>query len=390
MSTRRRYSNIALAILVAPAMMAAACSVDDGARPQVSRGAAQPLIGGAVTADDPAVVALTRGGSSSFCTGTLISPRVVLTAAHCVDMLGADPSANIYFGSDTTGAGARITVGQKKQHPLWTGDLSGGHDVGMLLMDFPVEDPTIAKTLNTASLSSGHVGAPYRHVGFGVYDRDTGDADGQKRQGTTAITGTRGDVILSGDSNLSVCFGDSGGPAFLQLDGIEVVAGIHSYTTGDDCFPPNGDTDVQKYAEDFILPWVQDNDPSCGLDGVCGPIGCVDDPDCLPCGPDGTCVEDCELPDPDCQTQGIGEICRAKTQCTTETCVAYRDDPDYRFCTETCDPSSDSCPEGMSCQQINPFGNICYYDDSPPGGLVMPAHKPTSAAPTSVRTNSVS
>ncbi len=366
MTTRCAIPLVTLGALIA---LLAACTLDEPAAPTIGEGAPKALIGGAIDTDDPAVVALTRGGSASFCTGTLISPRVVLTAAHCIDMLGNDPSANIYFGSDTTGNGARITVGQKKQHPMWTGDLSGGHDVGMLLMDFPYEDPTIARELNRVSPSSDHVGDDYRHVGFGVFDRATGSADGKKRQGTTTITSTERDVIISGDENLSVCFGDSGGPAFLTIEGKELVSGIHSYTSSSECFPPNGDTDVQKYADDFILPWVQENDPSCGQDGVCGPIGCVDDPDCLPCGPNGTCVENCELPDLDCQTQEVGDICKAASQCTTGSCVAYRDDPDYRFCSETCTPSNDTCPSGMSCQLINPFGNVCYYDESPPGAL---------------------
>ncbi len=328
----------------------------------------QPLIGGVVDGEDPAVVALTRGGNSAFCTGTLISPRVVLTAAHCVDMLGSDPNAAIYFGSDTRDGGQQIGVGQKKQHPMWNGNV-GAFDVGLLLMNFPYQDPTIARQLNTDAVIGDHVGEDYRHVGFGVYDRDTQEADGQKRTGTTTIGGVLGDVIRSGDANVSVCFGDSGGPAFLNVDGVELVAGIHSYTTGDDCQPPNGDTNVQMYATDFILPWVQANDPSCGLDGVCGAIGCTDDPDCQPCGPDGTCVTDCELPDPDCQTQEIGEICRADTQCLSGVCAAYRADRDYKFCTESCSPGSDSCPTGMSCQEILPLGNICYWDKAPPGVL---------------------
>lgn len=348
-------------------LLLCACAPDfrPAPEPEVAQ---QALIGGAVTSEDPAVVALTRNGTTSFCTGTLVSPRVILTAAHCIDMLGSDPNASIYFGSQVGGAGSGFSVKAKKQHPLWTGELSGGHDIGMLLMDFPHPNPSIAKSLSH-SPAGEYVGEDYRHVGFGVYDRATGSADGQKRQGTTTITRVQSDVIISGENELSVCFGDSGGPAFLTIDDEEVVAGVHSYTNGDDCYPPNGDTNVAIYAADFVLPWIQENDPSCGEDGLCGPIGCTADPDCLPCGPDGTCVAECERPDPDCTTVDLGGICQANSQCLSDTCAAFRGDRDYSFCTRECDLKSDDCPTGLSCQNIIPLGNICYYDDDPPGVL---------------------
>ncbi|MBL4633576.1 MAG: trypsin-like serine protease [Kofleriaceae bacterium] len=328
----------------------------------------EPLIGGDVTDGDPAVVALLLGSNRSFCTGTLISPTVILTAAHCIDDLGNDPNARIFFGGDTRGTGQTFSVRAKKQHPMWTGNLANGHDVGMLVMDFPHPNPDIAKVLNTSPISE-HIAEPYRHVGFGVYDRETGAADGQKRTGTVSITSTQGDAIISGTSQISVCFGDSGGPAFLTIDGQEVVAGIHSFTSGSECFPPNGDTDVQKYAEEFILPWVQENDPSCALDGICGKIGCSDDPDCQPCGPDGTCTENCELPDPDCSVVAVGGICRANSQCTSDICVALRTDPDYRYRSEACDLGGDTCADGMTCKSSAPFGDICVFDGDPPGIL---------------------
>ncbi len=359
------------ALLCLGLVAATACASEwqDESRPNIAS-EEQALIGGTFDTEDPGVVALTFGGNTSFCTGTLISPSVILTAAHCIDDLGSDPNAAIYFGSDiASGGGGQFTVRTKKQHPLWTGDVNEGHDIGMMVMNFPVDDPTLAHRLNTSSPAADHVGEDYRHVGFGVFERNTGSADGKKRTGTTTITSTRNDIIISGDANVSVCFGDSGGPAFLTIDGEELVAGVHSYTTGESCLAPNGDANVQIYADDFIIPWVQDNDPSCALDGICGAIGCIDDPDCQPCGPDGTCVQDCELPDPDCSTQLVGDICRADTQCVSGVCATYRADPDYKFCTETCSPSSDTCPTGLSCQDIVPFGNICYYDSSPPGAI---------------------
>lgn len=362
-------------LLLIVALSACTGILDERANEEINR-AQSPLIGGTVDTEDPAVVALMRGGNLPFCTGTLISPRVILTAAHCVDMLGADPSASIYFGSDSRGDGARVSVRRKKQHPMWNGNV-GAYDVAMLLMDFPYQDLDIIRGLNVGAPIDDRIGADYRHVGFGVYDRDTNLADGRKRTGTTTITGTAGDIIRSGDSEVSVCFGDSGGPAFLTIDGQEVVAGIHSYTNGEDCQPPNGDTNVQFYAEDFILPWIQANDLSCRLDGVCSKVGCTDDPDCLPCGPDGTCVTDCPLPDPDCRTQAVGEICRANSQCTTDLCAVYRKEQDYRFCTETCTPSNDTCPSGMHCEEVPSLGNICYWDKKPPGALGDSCENPT-------------
>ena len=331
--------------------------------------ATRPLIGGAIANDDPAVVALLSGGSSSaFCTATLISPSVVLTAAHCIDMAGADPNIIAFFGTDVASEGTRIGIGRKTQHINWNGSV-GNFDIGLLLLNFP-QDPFLPVPLNT-STATDHSGEPYRHVGFGVYDRQTMAADGKKREGTTAISGFQNDVILSGDDQVSVCFGDSGGPAFLNIDGTEHVAGIHSFTSGSSCLPPNGDTRVDLYVDNFILPWIQDNDPVCKRDSVCGPIGCTDDPDCEPCGADGTCTTECALPDPDCPTSAMGEICQADSQCMGEEaiCVFWSGDSDYHFCTNECTPGSDTCPSGMSCQSVMPFGNICYYDEDPPGVL---------------------
>jgi MYXO-CTERM domain-containing protein len=331
------------------------------------------LIGGNISNEDPAIVALSTGGTTSFCTGTLVSPSVVLTAAHCIDMAGVDPNIIAFFGTDLSGDGTRIGIGLKTQHLMWTGSV-GSHDIGLLRLNFP-QDPFLPVRLNTSPLDQ-HLGEPYRHVGFGVYDRTTQEADGKKREGTTAISATQGDIVESGDDQIAVCFGDSGGPGLISIDGVEYVAGIHSYTQGAECFPPSGDTRVDLYVESFILPWIQDNDPVCGMDGTCGPIGCIDDPDCTPCGADGNCTSNCALPDPDCPTSAVGEICQANSQCETGLCVYWPADDTYHFCSEPCSGNGD-CPSGMSCQSIAPFGEICYYDEDPPGVIGDECDEPT-------------
>jgi V8-like Glu-specific endopeptidase len=357
-------------LLIAPplALAMAACAAGEGHLPELDR-IEQPLIGGVIAVEDHAVVALQYPTSNSaFCTGTLISPSVVLTAAHCVDMFGGDPNIVVFFGTDVRGEGTRVGVKKKIQHPMWAGNV-GSRDIALLQINFP-QDPFLPVRLNDRVPLSQEIGTSYRHVGFGVYDRTTQASDGRKREGTTTITGvTTSDVVLSGDENLSVCFGDSGGPGLITVDGVELVAGVHSYTNSQDCHPPNGDTRVDLYVQDFIQPWIDANDPACGRDGLCAPIGCTDDPDCTPCGADGTCTTGCALPDPDCPTSGLGEICQADSQCQSGLCVFWQGDLNYKFCTVACDPQNPDCPSGMSCRNVQPFGDVCYFDAPPPGVL---------------------
>jgi V8-like Glu-specific endopeptidase len=349
------------------ALATAACVPDDE-----TEGLSSPLIGGDIHTGDEAAVAITTPGGDPFCTGTLVSPSVVATAAHCIDMAAGDPEITIFFGDDTESDGRKVGVKLSAAHPDWTGSLADEHDIGVMVLNFP-QDPFLPIPLNTSPMTD-HVGDTIRRIGFGIYDRDTGDIDGKKREGSTTVTqvSTTGDWFLAGDDNLSTCNGDSGGPALLTIEETEYLAGVHSFgfDNGDTrCVPPNnGDTRVDLYADSFLRPYIDDNDPTCGADGLCAPIGCTDDPDCEPCGADGTCTDDCPLPDPDCPSSELGELCQAHTQCTTGLCVFWFGDPNTRFCSRECSGDGD-CPAGMSCQEIATFGDICYYDDAPAGVL---------------------
>jgi hypothetical protein len=338
----------------------------------------QPVLGAELSTDDPAVVALMANGNV-FCTGTLISPRVVLTAGHCVDGLGANGS--VFFGDFTGGTGLTVTIAMSQSHPMWTGDLGDGYDVGLVLLENPQADPMLPVPLSTVDLTT-LIGAEYRVVGFGIYDRDLGEIDGNKRTAVMEIASINGtyvevtDIDPGAPPDTAICSGDSGGPGFITVGGEELLAGVHSYSI-QGCFNPSGDSRVHLFIDDFIQPWIDTNDTTCAEDGICA-RACSNDPDCMPCGADGTCATTCELPDIDCPTQNIGEICRGDTQCMSGMCVYWDEDPRVKFCSQPC---ASGCPDGMTCRNIVSLGDVCYYNDTdPPGTLGSACAAPTDCA----------
>ena len=359
-----RQVDGALLTCASLAIVLAGCITTNEKPPRVETHVSR-LIGGDIESEDPAVVALTSN-DLPFCTGTLISPSVVLTAAHCVDMITSNTT--IFFGADSFGEGTHVGVLKDHQHPGWTGSVENDHDIAMLLLDTP-QSASLPVPLNT-SPATQHIGADYRIVGYGVSESG-GSSDGRKRSGTVTISSVRsppnGDEIVVSDPNTVTCFGDSGGPGFLTRNNVEVVSGVHSWTTGSDCRPPGGGTRIDLYAEEFVIPWIQDTDPVCRQDWVCARRGCTSDPDCQPCGPDGTCTQDCALPDPDCPTSLIGEICQTDTQCVTGFCEPWFADPSTKFCSTECVPGDSSCTNGTVCQSVPERGDICYFERTPPG-----------------------
>jgi len=354
------------AVLVAVVAGAAACT---GEPPPLAT-AAQDVVGAEVTTGDPGVVALVTSQGRVFCTGTLISPQVVLSAAHCLADAGGDPAVSAFFGADAAAAGRSVGVAMAVTHPGWTGELGGGHDLSLSLLSV-AQDPALVVPINRADLAA-HLGAPYRVVGFGIHDRVTRELDGKKRTAAMQIDRLVGDYVEVGDVDAdqatAICQGDSGGPGFITVAGAEVLAGVHSYSI-EGCLNPSGDARPDLYAADFIQPFIDSHDVTCRQNGVCNRVSCSADPDCLPCNADGTCTTACPLPDPDCPTSGLGEICQADTQCLTGQCIVWTPDPRDRFCSQPCTGDAECPVAGMVCREVSGEGRVCDYAGEPPGAI---------------------
>ncbi len=204
------------------------------------------IVGGSEVGDTryPWMTALLSAGSTDaangqFCGGSLIADRWVLTAAHCVEQETAS-STDVLIGQRdlNDSGGERISVSRIIVHPDYAS--KGFPDLALLELASPSAAPVI--TLPTVQNPVPRDGETSTVIGWGQIS-ENGPATAQLRETDVPIVDhatcnaayngqiDEQSMVCAGSpsGDRDSCYGDSGGPLFVQRDSAFVQAGVVSF-----------------------------------------------------------------------------------------------------------------------------------------------------------------
>jgi hypothetical protein len=286
----------------------AGCTAQPAAEP--ASGVAQAIVGGEVDLTLPAVGWISRADQAAHvCSATLVDPRWVLTAAHCVVDEGLTQGDFHVLATDMTEA-ARFRFSEVVPHQRYDRDATAliFHDLALLHLDeaVPPEVATPLALATPAALGSEGLQAFLATdiVVMGSGAADPGLAtDGITRRASVRVASIERSTFTTLGAASGTCFGDSGGPALATVGERTLLIGVHSTVFSARCDRDTSHTRVDVFA-DWILsrsgqPFTScASDARCACTQACQSDGVCDDARCGSerCGDVITCLSACDLP----------------------------------------------------------------------------------------------
>ena len=228
----------------------------------------------------PAVVLIVMdiAGQPAFrCSGTVIAPRVVLTAGHCAGEPGEFSGMRVFTESDVENGNNNYpfagpnTIEAKAwhSHPLFTEAQFFRHDVGVVVLsrDVKLAASAYGKLPRVNQLDALQPGNSTRFtaVGYGLQKINPVFIEAEKVRmfaepwliqiNTPGFTGDFSLLLSNNASSGGTCFGDSGGPNYLGSS--NVVAAVTSFGLNGTCGGTGGVFRLdRKDVVDFVSQYL--------------------------------------------------------------------------------------------------------------------------------------
>lgn len=202
------------------------------------------------------IVLLYNVAEGGICTASILSKSILLTAAHCVE--GNPKNMIVVFGTSVESATLeKRQVEAYKVSPVWpvrqTEDLNTG-DIALVKFEGGLPEGYKSRKI-LADISKLSDGQTVMLAGYGNNDGAKGEGAGTLRYVETTIKQvafSSSEILIEQSKGKGACHGDSGGPAYVEIDGKLVIVGVTSRGVNDpnnDCSVSAAYTSVAYYAD---------------------------------------------------------------------------------------------------------------------------------------------
>ena len=388
-----------ISALFAIVMLMTICSGRaSGAPPAVP--AQSPIVNGQTEPGFEGVGALTltlpmSGYHGAFCSGTLMGQSWVLTAAHCLaespEFSPSPALTKFYMGPDARPVaggelpeGTFVEVDRFYVHPNYD-PATTRNDIAMMHLAQPVFGIQ-GYSPNTKSFDDSFLGESILYVGYGVIDGNTQEGGGIKRSTSLRVVSYDNSSYISMEFGTGVCFGDSGGPGLMELNGQWRIMGVNSTgwgTSENACGGGSTHTRVDNYS-DWVFDVMENQKPDCHKEhDLCNcPQACNENGSCnnllcqtweckdfypcyMACGVgDYNCQEGClsrAAPEAVHSTEALLDCMRANCftvpgETPEENCPESYCSNELSSCLPAEAPGEGSCRDILDCRELCPEG----------------------------------
>jgi len=191
---------------------------------------------------------------SSFCSGTLISKNLIVTAAHCVEPM-INEVFYVYFGEtlpEAAGDPNLVPVGGIYYHSQYrlvpvkrNRYITSINDIALIrISEAPVGFAPVPILADVDVLQPG---SALMLAGYGIVSESNNQRSQTLNYVRVPLFKLEGDYLIADQTTgQGACFGDSGGPAFIEtVKGLVVVGETHEAY--------DGATDCHHYGEFTLL-----------------------------------------------------------------------------------------------------------------------------------------